>query len=195
MAGTPTKFGSRLAVIMVIIPLFLVAYFISPLFLPRWRWENMSNWDELAQKLGKPKAKLQQTFVVVTRYAPRNDNDPTPWQMLSSDPLYDPENDEPNHIVRVTLISDRTGEPPSKLRLGSGNYRDVFFKGSVWRLPGGALGFNKFHPVLVFDGSSFDKLESREAYFWDGEMKEAKKWTTDDDEIEDGINKLDGGTN
>lgn len=194
MAGTPTKFGSRLAMIMVIIPMVALAYFISPLFLPRWRWENMSNWEELAQKLGKPKEQLQKTYQVVARHAPRSDNDPTPWQILTFEPLYDPENDEPNHIVRVTLISDRTGEPPSKLRLGSGNYRDVFFKGTVWRLPGGAFGFNKFHPVLVFDSSTFDKMELREAYYWDGEMKETKKWTSDDEDIEDGINKLNGAS-
>ena len=174
---------------MVVIPMLALTYFISPMFLPRWRWENMA-WDTLAQKTGKSAASLQKTYQVVVRYAPRTDTDPTPWQVLTSDPLYDPQNDEPNHIVRVTLISDRTGEPPSKLRLGSGNYRDVFFKGPVWRLPPGTFGFNKFHPVVVFDGYGFDKLESNEAYRWDGEMKETVKWTSDDADIEDGINKI-----
>ncbi len=180
-----------MAVIMVVIPMLALVYFISPMFLPRWRWENMSNkWPELAQKLGKPSTVLQKTYQIVARYAPRTDADPTPWQILTSEPLYDPENDEPNHIVRVTLISDRTGEPPSKLRLGSGNYRDLFFSGSVWRFPKGAFGFNKFHPVVVFDGYSFDKVESNVAYRWDGDMKETQKWTSDDADIEDGINKI-----
>jgi hypothetical protein len=189
MAGTPTKLGSRLAVIMVVIPMLALAYFISPFFLPRWRWENLA-WDELALKMGKPRAQLEKTYQVVVRYAPRTDSDPTPWQILSSEPLYDPENDEPNHMVRVTLISDRSGEAPSKLRLGSGNYRDLFFTGTVWRLPPGTLGFNKFHPLVVYDGYSFEKLESNAAYRWSGEMKETEKWTSDDADIEDGINKI-----
>lgn len=189
MAGTPTKFGSRLAMIMVIIPMVAVAYFISPLFLPRWRWENMSNWEELAQKLGKPKEQLQKTYVVVMRHAPRGEGDPTPWQVISSEPLYDPENDEPKHKVRVSLINDRNGEPMSRLRLGSGNYRDQFFKGTVWRFPPGAFGMNKFHPVLVYKASDFDKVESMEAYRWSGEMSDGQNWTNDDDEIEDGFKK------
>ena len=106
--------------------------------------------------------------------------------MLTSTPLYDAENDEERHAVRVTLISDRTGEPPSQMRIGSANYRDVFFKGSVWRFPPGAFGFNRFRPVVVFESSTFDKLESREAYGWDGEMKE-KGWSDDDEDVEDGF--------
>lgn len=189
MSGTPTKTGARIAAFVVIIPLLFIAYFISPLFLPRWRWENMSNWDQLAVQLGKPKEHLQKTYQVVARYAPRADKDPVPWQILTSDPLYDPENDEEHHIVRATLISDRTGEPVSQLRLGSNNYRDVYFKGTVWRFPPGAFGFNKFRPVLVFDAANFDKLESKDAYAWDGEMKETQKWTNDDEEIDDGFRK------
>ncbi len=188
MAGTPTKSGSRIAMVAVIIPILLVAYFVSPLFLPRWRWENMRDMEGLAIQLKQPAAKLKQTYEVVARYSPRGEGDPVPWQILQSNPLYDPENDEGEHkMVRVTLISDRTGEPPSKLRLGSGNYRDVFFKGTVWRFPPGAFGFNRFRPVVVFDGSAFDKMESREAFTWDGEMKETAKWTNDDTDIKDGF--------
>ena len=171
--------------VVVIIPLLLVAYFVSPLFLPRWRWENMHDWAGLATQFKQPVAKLQQTYEIVARYNPRGENDPTPWQILQSTPRYDPENDEEFHIVRATLISDRTGEPPSKLRLGSGNYRDQFFSGMVWRFPPGAFGFNRYRPVVVFDGSSFDKVPSTQAYSWNGQMSD-DKWTNDD-EIHDGF--------
>lgn len=176
--------------VVVIIPMLLLAYYISPLFLPRWRWENMRDWEALSVQLKQPVAKLKQTYEVVARYSPRGEGDPVPWQILTSAPLFDPANEDESehHMVRVTLVSDRTGEPPSKLRLGSGNYRDVFFKGTVWRFPPGSFGFNRYRPVVVFDGSSFDKMESREAYTWDGEMKEAAtKWTNDDTEIRDGF--------
>ena len=189
--STPTKFGSRMAVLGVLIPALILAYFISPLFLPRWRWENMRDMQALSVQLKQPKAKLEQTYEVVMRYNPRAEGDPVPWQIMQSTPLYDPENDEGLHMmVRVSLISDRTGEPPSKLRLGSGNYRDCYFKGTVWRFPPGAfaaLGFNKFRPVVVFDAANFDKCESREAMTWDGESKETQTWTNDDTEIKDGF--------
>ena len=185
--ATPSKNGSRLALIVILIPLGFLAYYLSPLVLPLWRWENMENkWEELARSSGLPQTKLKQTYEVVARYKPRGDNDPVPWQILTSEPVYDPQNDEEHHIVRATLISDHSGSPPSKLRLGSGNYRDIFFKGKAWRFPAGSFGFNKFHPVVVYDDWNFDKLPSNEAYRWDGEMKETTKWTDDDADIEDG---------
>lgn len=185
--ATPSKNGSRLALIAVLIPLGFLLYYISPLVMPRWRWEHMDNkWEELASSTKLPQTKLKQVYDVVVRYKPRGDKDPLPWQVLTSTPLYDPQNDEEFHIVRVTLISDHTGDPPSSFLIGSGNYRDVFFKGKAWRFPPGTFGFNKFRPVVVYDGWNFDKLESTEAYRWDGEMKETTKWVNDDTDIEDG---------
>ncbi len=189
MAGTPSKNGARIATIVVVVPMLILAYFISPLFLPRWRWENMRNWEDLAQKFGKSKEQLQKTYQIVARYAPRADRDPVPWQIIHSDPLYDPENDEPHHMIRATLIGDRSGEPISQLRLGSNNYRDIFFKGPAWRFPPGAFGFNKFRPVFVYDAANFDKVELREAFTWEGEMKETSIWTNDDEDVEDGFKK------
>ena len=185
MSGTPSKTGARLALIVVLIPIGAVLYYLSPFLLPVWRWENMSDWSSLSTKLGKPATQLQKTYKVVMRHNPRADNDPTPWQVINSEPAYDPENETPNRLVRCTLISERTGTPPSALRLGS-NYRDAFFTGTVWWFPAGAFGFNKARPVLVYDGWSFEKLSSSEAYRWDGEMKETQKWTNDDTEVEDG---------
>ena len=187
MSGTPTKTGSRVAALVVLVVLLGIGYAISPLFLPRWRWSNIEPyWETLAQQAKVPVSKLQQTYDVVVRYKPRGDNDPVPWQVVSSEPLYDPENDDEHYIVRVTLVSDRSGEPPSKLRLGSLNYRDIFFKGKVWRFAPGSFGFNRHRPVLVYDAWTFDKLESGDAYRWDGEMKESSKWTNDDEDVEDG---------
>jgi hypothetical protein len=185
MAGTPSKTGARLALIVVLIPIGAVLYYLSPFLFPVWRWENMSDWNALSTKLGKPVAQLQKTYKVILRNNPRGENDPTPWQILSSEPAFDPENEAPNHMVRCTLISERTGTPPSSLRLGS-NYRDSFFTGTVWWFPPGAFGFNKARPVLVYDGWAFDKLSSNEAFQWDGEMKDSQKWTNDDTEIDDG---------
>lgn len=172
--------------IVVIIPMLFIAYLISPLFLPRWRWENMSDWDKLAQSYSTPKAKLQQTYQLTIRYNARGDKDPCPWQVISSQPLFDPENDPEQHLVRVNLISDRTGEGPSKLHLGSGNYRDLFFKTSAWRFPPGAFGQNKHRPVIIYDASTFDKLSTNEAYGMEGQMKSGN-WTNDDEDVDDGF--------
>ncbi len=193
MAGTPSKWGSRIALVIVVIPLLLIAYFASPLFLPRWRWENLDpKWEQLAQQAKLPVAKLKQTYQVVVRYKARGDQDPCPWQLIASDPLFDPENDDDHHLTRVTLISDRTGDPPSSLRLGSLNYRDIYFKGRAWRFPPGVITrsgdrtLNRLRPVVVYDGSSLEKVELSEAYRWEGEMKDANHWTNDDEDIEDG---------
>lgn len=191
MSGTPTKTGSRVALIIVIIPILAVAYLISPLFLPRWRWENMSSWEQLATKYKQPVAKLQQEYQLLVRYKPRADGDPMPWQILTSTPLYDPENDDEHRLVRISLISDRTGEPPSTLNVGSANYRDVLFRTSAWRFPPGAFGQNRFRPVVVYQGSTFEKCDNSEAYQWENSLKEPQ-WFSDDEEIEDGFKKPDG---
>jgi hypothetical protein len=190
MSGTPSKTGARLASLAVLLVLGAIVYAFSPLFLPRWRWENLDpNWDKLALAAKLPAAKLQSQYDIVVRYKPRGDQDPVPWQVITCSPAVDPENEVEFQRVRVTLVSDRTGEPPSALRLGSLNYRDIFFKGKAWRFPPGSLpaimGFNRARPVFVYDASTFDKLDSNEAFRMDGEMKESK-WTDDDSEIVDG---------
>ena len=190
MSRTPSKTGSRLASLVVLLVMGAILYAVSPLFLPRWRWENIEpNWQSLATAAKLPVTKLQSQYDIVVRYKPRGDKDPVPWQVITCTPAVDPENDVEFQRVRVTLISDRTGEPPSSLRLGSLNYRDIFFKGKAWRFPPGTLpatfGFNRARPVFVYEAMTFDKLDSSEAFRMDGEMKEAK-WTDDDSEIEDG---------
>ncbi len=170
----------------VIIPMLIGVYFVSPMFLPRWRWENMRDFGALSTQLKVPAAKLRQTYQVVLRYNPRGETDSSPWQILQTTPLYDPDNDDEFHVVRTTLIGDRNGEPPSKLRLGSGNYRDQFFTSTVWRFPPGAFGKNRFRPVTIYDSSTFDKVTSNEAYTWNGQMTDPK-WTNDDEEIDDGF--------
>jgi len=194
MSGTPSKTGARLAALFVLLVLLGIGWVASPLFLPRWRWSNIEpNWEGLAQQAKVPVARIKQTYNVVVRYHPRADNDPMPWQMLTSDPLFDPENDEPNHAVRVTLVSERGGEPPSKMRLGSLNYRDLFFKGKVWRFAPGSFGFNKHRPVLVYDAWDFEKVDLGEAHRWEGEMTENTKWTNDDEDIDDGFHAKPAG--
>lgn len=190
MSGTPSKTGARLASLVVLAVIGAVVYAVSPLFLPRWRWENIDpHWERLATAAKLPVAKLQTQYDIVVRYKPRGDKDPVPWQIITCTPAVDPENEVEFQRVRVTLISDRTGEPPSALRLGSLNYRDIFFKGKAWRFPPGTLpasmGFNRVRPVFLYEASTFDKLDSNEAFRMDGEMKEPK-WTDDDAEIEDG---------
>ena len=190
MSRTPSKTGSRLASLVVLLVLGAIAYALSPLFLPRWRWENIDpKWEILAVAAKLPVAKLQAQYDIVVRYKPRGDKDPVPWQIITCTPAVDPENEIEFQRVRATLISDRTGEPPSALRLGSLNYRDIFFKGKAWRFPPGTLpavmGFNRVRPVFLYDAGTFDKLESSDAYRMEAEMKEPK-WTDDDEEVQDG---------
>lgn len=184
--------GAKIAGLVVLIPVLVLGWFALPFVAPMWRWQNF-NAEELARKHGLTVHQIQTTYQVIVRIAARGDGDPCPWQLVSSSPEFDgygkPEFDsEKNMLVRCTLLSDRTGEGPSALFLGSGAVQDRYFKATVWRLPKGSFGQNRHRPVLIYNAATFEKLERNEVYSWEQTVKSTgdEGWTNDDTEIEDG---------
>lgn len=182
-AAPPGKFSARIAAIAVIIPLLIVAWYVAPLFLPVWRWQYL-DFEKLAKEKAVPVAELSRQFTVVVRHAARGDNDPVPWQIVSMTPAWD-KADEHEYLVRATVVSDRSGAPPSQLLLNSGHRRDIYFRATAWRLPPGSLGFNAKRPVIVYDGGSFEKLDISQAEAAAGNIKDGH-WENDDLEVDDG---------
>jgi hypothetical protein len=182
MAGSPSKFSSKIATICVLIPLLAIAWYAAPLVLPMWLWQNVK-WEEMSRTLAIPETTLRQQVKVIFRHAPRGDKDPLPWQLVTTEPA----REEEDHIlVRAVIISDRTGEPVSGLSLGSGNFRDRYFTAMAWRFPAGSIpGLNPKRPVVVFDGFSLEKPDTSKCMFWESELREAT-WTTTDEDVEDG---------
>lgn len=189
MAGTSS---SKIATVIVLVPLLALAWFLAPLALPVYRWRNM-DFEVLAKQTNLPVADISRTYDVAVRYNPRTLEDPVPWQLMSMNPawasLNEKHDDEDHLLVRCTLISDRDGTPPSKLFLGSGSLKDRYWRARAWRLPPGTLGFNKKHPVIVYAGDSIEKQSISECEINEDEITRQMKWKDDDKDTNDGFNK------
>jgi hypothetical protein len=192
----PGSSSSRIATILVVIPLLALVWFLAPLALPVWRWRNM-DFEELAKKTQIPVKELQQEYKVIARYEPRSDTDPCPWQLIQMDPPWsstnDKHTDEDHLLVRCTFVSDRDGTGPSKLFLGSGGpaaYKDRYWKAICWRFPNGSFGFNHYRPVLIYRGDSLEKcdLSTSEPLATEiGGSFGGPRYRSDDKEIDDGV--------
>lgn len=193
----PGKSSSKIATLVVIIPLLVVAWFLAPMVLPVFRWQHMPM-EKLTKATGLPEAELKREYQVKIRYNPRGDGDPCPWQIIEMSPPWastgDKHDDEDHLLVRCTFISERDGKGPSKLFLGSGGaagFKDRYWKAVVWRFPGGTFGMNKHRPVLVYQGGTLEKMEVGEAQSLDFDIlsPSSAKWEDDDKEVEDGYKK------
>jgi hypothetical protein len=191
MAGTVS---SKLATIIVVIPLLVLIWFLAPLALPVWRWRNM-DFQELAAKTKISAKELQIEYKVTARYQPRGENDPCPWQVCMMDPAWsstsEQHQDEDKLLVRCSFVSDRDGSGPSKLFLGSGGpagFKDHYWKADCWRFPAGTFGFNKYHPVVVYRADTLEKLDVTNSESLNTDIGGAfggTKWTADDKDNED----------
>jgi hypothetical protein len=164
MSGGTKTSVSKIATLMVMIPIGLLAWFAAPFVLPVYRWQYV-DFPALAKKYDIAESELRQEFSMVVYYHPRTGvtNDPSPWQIVESNPSWKSIN--PNNIdemlptpllVRCTLVSDKDGEPISKLWIHN-NESERFFKIRAWRLPPGALGKNAKRPVVLY--SSFETAD------------------------------------
>lgn len=163
MSGGTNTSVSKIVTIMVMIPFLAVVWFAAPLILPVYRWQNV-DFAKLAKQFDVPESELRQEFQMMVYYKPRIPTDPSPFQIVQCTPTWKSINKDhidegdPPLAVRCTVISDRDGEPISKLWIGvSGEER--FFKIKCWRLPPGALGKNNKRPVLLYEGSSLEKCD------------------------------------
>src|SRR5688572_18644729 len=126
-SGTNTS-TSKIATIVVLIPILIATWFALPWFLPMWRWQNL-DLEVVARdhaQNGYTKKSLEQEFDLILAYNPRGgrgSNDPCPFQILQSNPPWksvNPDNpDEFELKVRCAVISERDGEPISKLWIGT----------------------------------------------------------------------------
>ncbi|MBA2479565.1 MAG: hypothetical protein H0V44_02800 [Planctomycetes bacterium] len=187
MAGSSS---SKIATIIIVIPLLLLAWFLAPMALPMWRWQNM-DFPKLSKSLNLPEATLKREFDMQVRYHPRAENDPMPFQLIRMEPPWasvdDKNEDEDHMLVRCTFISDRSGQPPSSLFIGS-TYKDRYFKIHGWRFPPGAFGFSKARPVIIYRGDSIEKISIGNAEVLDNELGMGQvKWENDDKTIDDGF--------
>jgi hypothetical protein len=163
--GTNTS-TSKIATVVVLIPIVIAAWFAAPWFLPVWRWQNIDI-EAIARDHGKDgytKERLATEFEMVVWYNPRGGSpkDPCPYQIYDCKPawkaVYPDSIDENELLVRTSLMSERDGEPISKLWVGVTS-EERFFKIKGWRFPPGSFGKPATRPVVVFQGFSLEKVD------------------------------------
>jgi hypothetical protein len=190
-SGTNTS-TSKIATIIVLIPILAALWYAAPWFLPMWRWQNV-DFEEIARKnaeAGYTQKKLEQEFDFLVYYNPRGgrgSKDPCPFQIITMTPtwksVYPNGIDEFELLVRISLVDDRDGNPIDKIWVGS-IAEEGFFKIQGWRLPPGSCGKPKGRPVVVYKGLSMEKLDLSKAISLMGEVKSRENddlWEERDD--------------
>lgn len=177
--------------LLVLVVLGAVAWFIAPMFLPVFRWQNVdfAKIASDATRRGFPTtaAVVSTEFDVEFAYLPRGATDPHPWVLLGMSPTWadatgDESNDEAGIAVRCNVIGDRTGKPVSDFLLGSNHYKDRFYQAKAWRLPPGSLpGFSGERPILLFKGGTLEKMEYTKAEVLHFALRDPTAWEHDDD--------------
>jgi hypothetical protein len=187
--------SSKIALAIVVIPILIGVWFALPWFLPMWRWQNVDT-EKIAREHaaeGVTKAQLETPIEFLIWYNPRDKakKDPSPYQIVSAKPEWktmgEKFEDEHDLLVRATVISERDGEPISKMWV-SVNADENFFKIKGWRFPPGSFGKPKGRPVIVYDGFSLEKAD-----IGTGQTTRAtvQGWETDNDwaDRDDGFGK------
>jgi hypothetical protein len=187
------KHASSTSKIVTLIVLCLLGWGfwnVSPLFLPRYRWTKVKFEDIARESTAKgmptTAAKLSTQFDIRFAYNPRGNGDPAPWILLSMSPKWsdfmgNPDLDEEGVMKRCHIVSDRTGEPITGYLLGSGQYKDFFFKAKAWRFPPGSLGHADERPVVLFEAMSLEKFDIGEAQVYSNALRDPHQWQPDDD--------------
>jgi hypothetical protein len=180
--ATKTSSSKIVSLILVVFAL-IVCWWLSPIFLPIWRWQNLK-FPELAAQLNIDETQLRTQFDIKFRYHPRGSDDPLPWQLLVMSPAWDTigtdhENEE-SLAVRCTLMNDHTGTPPSKMWVGN-TFKDRYFSAKAWRLPPGTFDCNGKRPVLVYDANTLEKLSFTDANAYETHLSSLGTWDNDDE--------------
>lgn len=184
---------SKIVTLIVLCIFGLVFWYAAPFFLPRYRWTEVK-FDELAKQAtakGFPTtaAKLETQFAVEFGYVPRGPGDPRPWVLFKMTPAWheftgNPDDDEVGVMKRCAIISDRTGVSITGYLLGSGQFKDRYFRAKAWRLPPGSLKFPEERPVVLFEAMTLEKFEIGEADVLSAASRNPKAWQPDDDGYE-----------
>jgi hypothetical protein len=177
-AGTNKTIG-WIAVLAVLIPLLIAAWFAAPMFVPIYRWTKV-DLPKLATATGSSEAQLGTWYQMQLRYAPRGEGDPLPWQIISSQPPY--EQVYPDAIpedlllVRCTLRSANTGEAPGTTFINS-SWKDHYYTAKALRLPPGTLGSNPKRPLVIYEALDFKRMDVTGA---DNARRTVLNWESDD---------------
>ena len=167
--GTNTS-ASKIAVVVVLIPILIAVWYALPWFLPMWRWQNV-DLEQIAKdhtKEGYSLKQLEQEFEMVVWYNPRSKSklDPCPYQIYSCTPplkqIYPNMEDEDKLLVRVSLVNDRDGFSISDLWIGN-QPEERFFTIKGWRLPPGALNKPSGRQVVIYQAMSMAKVDLNKA--------------------------------
>ncbi len=190
-AGTKTS-TSKIALLLVLIPIGIGVWYLLPFALPMYRWTKV-DFAKIAQATNQSAERLQTAYTMIVRYHPRGDGDPAPWQIVSSAPAWrdgDPEHrpDEFEVLVRCRLINDHNGKPPSEFVIGSSgpnDWKERYFRVIGWRFEGNAAlslpGPQSPRPVILYQGFSLERLPVREAMLTRGSIEDRPKdWLSDD---------------
>lgn len=184
-SGTNTS-TSKIATIVVLIPILIAAWFAAPWVLPVWYWQNVDI-EAIARdhaKDGYTKESLGREFEWIVWYNPRGgrgSKDPCPFQIYQSNPpwksVYPNATDEHELMVRVSLLSENDGEPISKIWIGV-TPEEAFFKIKGYRYPPGTLGKPKGRPVLLYKPMSLEKIDINQGVPM---VSIARGWENDDE--------------
>jgi hypothetical protein len=187
--GTNTS-ASKIAAVVVLIPILVALWYALPWFLPMWRWQNV-DFEKIAKDYsanGYTTKQLEQEFEMIVWYNPRkkSKSDPCPYQIYSCTPplkqIYPMAEDEDKLLVRIALVNDRDGFSISDLWIGM-QPEERLFKIKGWRLPPGsldkALGREiKGRQVVLYQAMSMEKVDLNKAI---GMTMESKVLENDDD--------------
>lgn len=178
-AGT-NKNVAVIAVIAVMVPILIGAWFALPMFAPMYLWTKV-DLGRIATAKGIDKAKLETQFQMQVRYHPRGEGDPLPWQIIRMTPewasVHPGQEDEAELLVRCTFVSGNDGAPPSTTFINN-TFKDRYFTVTGIRLPPGSLGFNAKRPVVVYNQLDLSKMSITDA---DMTQRTIGAWESDDE--------------
>lgn len=184
---------SKIMTLLVLCLLGGVFWHFAPLFLPRYRWTDVK-FEEIAKQasargLPTSAAKLQTQFDIEFGYDPRSPDDPAPWILLAMTPPWheftgNPDDEEVGIKKRAFIVSDRTGKPITGYLLGSGQYKDRFFRAKAWRFPPGSLGHPDGRPVVLFEAMTLEKFDIGQAQVTSNALRDPNQWQDDEDGFE-----------
>jgi len=187
-----SKFRARIMLVLFLAIFGAIAWMVAPLFVPIYRWTEV-DFQKIAEQHEIAVDRLEAKRQVTLRYQPRGSDDPLPWQMLvrevseTPDWVVDERGEKVNEyktLVRVDLISDRSGEQPSSLTPRN-LPQDRYYRAEAWRLPPGSLGRDHPRPVLLYDAATWEQMNISDAKVLHENLQDSLRKGGEDDWISD----------
>src|SRR5271170_3407349 len=89
MSGGTNTSVSKIVTIMVLIPIAIAVWYAAPFVLPMYRWQYV-DFAAIAKQNDLTEDEVRKEFSMVVFYNPRTGvaNDPSPFQIVESDPSW-----------------------------------------------------------------------------------------------------------